>query len=183
MNKSLKNLLFQKKGLTLIEVLIVMSLIGIVSLPLMQILFSGQKQFVNHQNTLSEKSRCMVLQEKIRDEILLARTVSLMPEGKSLSLEQEEQDQIALYLKKKDSGYYELIKETIKGSSSSNQQVLLNEDYLKISNLSLNFKLEKDKNVLEVIIKGEDYQIDTAIQLLNFKSDTDAQGQILIYTK
>lgn len=180
MRQQLNNLLLQRKGITLIEVLMVMSLIGIVSLPLIQILLSGQKQFVSHQNTLSEKSRCMVIQEKIKDEVLLAKSVRLVQEYKDRSLKT---DEIALYLKKKESGYYELIKETGKANGSSNQQVLLNEDYLKTSNLNLDFKLEDNKNVLGVIIKGEDYQIDTAIQLLNFKSDTDAQGQILIYTK
>ncbi|MBU3810639.1 MAG: prepilin-type N-terminal cleavage/methylation domain-containing protein [Candidatus Niameybacter stercoravium] len=185
MRQQLNNLLLQRKGMTLMEVLIVMGLIGIISVPLIQVFFSGQKQFVVHQNILSEKSRCMVLQEKIKDEVWLAKNVRLVQEAKSLSLKS---DEVALYLKKKDSGYYELIKETGKANSSSEQQVLLNEDYLKTLDLNMNFKLKgSSKKTLEVIIKEADYQIDTAIQLLNFNQGTDnvegTEGQILIYTK
>lgn len=176
MNKPLKNLLLQKKGLTLIEVLIVMSLIGIVSLPLIQILLSGQKQFVNHQNTLSEKSRCMVVQEKIKDEVLLAKSVRLLEANTTVTLEEGE---VALYINKGSDGY-QLVKKTSQG-----EQVLLNQDYLKMKELTLNFKfIDESQNALEVIIKGADYQIDTAIQLLNLKQDEhNLEGQILIYTK
>ena len=185
MRQQLKSLLLQRKGMTLIEVLIVVGLIGIISVPLIQLFLSGQKQFVVHQNILSEKSRCMVLQEKIKDEILLAKSVRLVQEGKSFSLKS---DEIALYLKKRDSGYYELIKETGKNNGSSDQQVLLNEDYLKTYNLNMDFKLKGySKKALEVIIKEADYQIDTAIQLLNLNQVTEhveeKEGQILIYTK
>lgn len=182
MNRPLKNLLLQRKGLTLIEVLIVMSLIGILSLPLIQMLLSGQKQFVIHQNILTEKSRCMVLQEKIKDEVLLAKSIRLVQEDEPLSLNSGE---TALYLIKKDSGYYAFIKETQVGENSNDQQVLLNEEYLKTNELTLNFKLMFGRQkALEVSIEAADYQIDTAIQLLNLKQSGDSlEGQKLIYTK
>ena len=158
------------------EVLIVMSLIGILSLPLIQVLLSGQKHFVTHQNILSEKSRCMVIQEKIKDEILLAKSVRLLEENATIKLEDGE---MALYLKK-GAGYYELVKKTSQG-----EQVILNQDYLKTSVLTLNFKLSVGRQkALEVRIKEADYQIDTAIQLLNLKQGGDnLEGQILIYKK
>lgn len=179
MNRQLKSLLLQKKGLTLIEVLIVMSLISVLTLPLIQFLLSGQKQFVSHQNTLSEKSRCMLLQEKIKDEVLLAKSIRLLEGNTSISLEEGE---VALYLKK-DLSDYTLVKKTTQG-----EQVLLSQDYLKTSNLSLNFKLKvHGQKALEVAISEENYQLDTAFQLPNLKQVVDGveemQGQILIYKK
>lgn len=191
MNKQLKSLLLQRKGLTLMEVLIVMSLIGIVSVPLIQLLLSGQKQFVTHQNILNEKSRCMLLQEKIKDEVLLAKSVRLLQGSVQLRPEDIEpllkQGETAIYLIQKDSGYYELVKESKETTNSSSMQVLLNEDYLKTNHLALNFKLEDyDQKALEVTISEENYRTDTAFQLLNLKQSENSeemQGQILIYTK
>lgn len=191
MNKQLKSLLLQRKGLTLMEVLIVMSLIGIVSVPLIQLLLSGQKQFVTHQNILNEKSRCMLLQEKIKDQVLLAKSVRLLQGSVQLRPEDIEpllkQGETAIYLIQKDSGYYELVKESKETANSSSMQVLLNEDYLKTNHLALNFKLEDyDQKALEVTISEENYRTDTAFQLPNLKqseNNEEMQGQILIYTK
>lgn len=179
MNRQLKGILLQKKGLTLIEVLVVISLIGILSLPLIQFLLSGQKQFVSHQDTLSEKSMFIRLQEKIKDEVLLAKSIRLIDENTSFSLEEGE---TALYLKE-ESGQYELVKKT-----AENEQVLLNKDYLKISSMAISFNLKAyGQKALEVMIYGENYQIDTAFQLLNFKQGVEnteeTQGEILIYKK
>lgn len=184
MNKQLKSLLLQRKGLTLMEVLIVMGLIGIISVPLIQLLLSGQKQFATHQNILNEKSRCMLLQEKIKDEVLLAKSVRLLQEDTDFILETGE---TAIYLKK-GLGYYELVKETKETDKSNYKQVLLNQDYLKTNDLSLNFELQAYRQkVLEVAIYEADYQIDTAFQLLNLNQSVDnvekMQGQILIYKK
>lgn len=180
MNKPIKNLLSQKKGFTLIEVLIVMSLIGIISLPLIQVLLSGQKHFVSHQNTLSEKSRCMVIQEKIKNEVLLAERVRLLESNEEKPTVTLEEGEEALYLKKEADGY-QLVKKTSQG-----EQELLNQDYLKMKELTLNFKLIRgfENDALEVIIKGADYQIDTAIQLINLQTgENNSNGQILIYKK
>lgn len=182
MNKPIKNLLLQKKGLTLIEVLMVMSLIGIVSLPLIQVLLSGQKQFVMHQNSLSEKSRCMVLQEKIKNEVLLAKSVRLLESNEDNMPITLEEGEMALYLEEGSYGY-QLVKET---SESEPVQELLSQDYLRMNELTLNFKLIRgfENDALEVSIKGADYQIDTAIQLINLKKGENlSKGQILIYKK
>ena len=177
MNGQLKSILFQKKGVTLMEVLVVMSLIGILSLPLIQILLSGQKQFVAHQDSLSEKSMFVLLQEKIKDEVRFAKSVRLVKRESSFSLEEGE---VALYIKKASNGY-ELIKKNTEA-----EQVLLNKDYLKLSSMTLSFKLQTyDQEALEVMIRGEDYQIDTAFQLPNFKQEVENadEGEILIYKK
>lgn len=179
MNRQLKSILLQKKGLTLIEVLVVISLIGMLSLPLIQFLLSGQKQFVSHQDTLSEKSVFILLQEKIKDEVLLAKSIRIVDENTPFSLEEGE---AALYLKE-ESGQYELVKKT-----AGAEQVLLNKDYLKISSMAISFNLKAyGQKALEVMIDGENYQIDTAFQLPNFKQGVEnaeeTQGEILIYKK
>ena len=179
MNGQLKRILLQKKGITLMEVLVVMSLIGVLSLPLIQILLSGQKQFVIHQDNLSEKSMFVLLQEKIKDEVRFAKSVHLVEKESSFSLEEGE---AALYIRKNSSGY-ELIKKTAEA-----EQVLLNQDYLKISSMTLSFQLKTyGQKALEVMIRGENYQIDTAFQLPNFKQGIEdakeVQGEILIYKK
>lgn len=191
MRKQLKKLLLQRKGLTLMEVLIVMGLIGIVSLPLIQLFFSGQKQFVVHQNTLNEKSRCMLLQEKIKDEVLLAKSIRLLQTSVQLRPEDIErllkEGETAIYLIQKDSGYYELVKIIKETASSNSMQVLLNQDYLKTNHLALSFQLKNyGQKALEVTISEENYQTDTAFQLPNLKqseNNEQMQGQILIYTK
>lgn len=179
MNGQLKRVLLQKKGLTLVEVLVVLSLISVMSLPLIQILLGGQKQFATHQDTLSEKSMFVLLQEKIKNEVLLAKSVRIVGKDSTFSLEEGE---TALYLKE-TSGQYELVKETIGA-----KQVLLNKGYLKTSSITLNFELKSyHQKALEVKIYGENYQVDTAFQLHNLKqgeaSTEDAQGEILIYKK
>lgn len=179
MSQQLKSILLQKKGLTLMEVLIVMGLIGIISVPLTQIFFSGQKQFVTHQNALNEKSRCMLLQEKIKDEVLLAKSIRFLEENTLISLQEGE---MAIYLVEKDSGYYELVKQI-----ANTKQVILSQDYLKTNHITLNFNLKVyGQKALEIVVSEENYQTDTAFQLPNLKineNSEEMQGQVLIYTK
>lgn len=181
MKKQVREIIKGKQGMTLLEVLVVMGLMGILTLPIIQILHSGQKQFINHESALSEKSMFLLLEETVQNEILFAKSIRVTGAEDELELEEGE---MALYLKF-EKGAYQLVKKTSDGS----EQSLLGRDILKNSDMTLIFQLMKEsKQVVQLQATGENYHIETAFKLNNLSKEEienweEEQGEVLIYKK
>ena len=180
MKKRIKELIKGKQGMTLLEVLIVMSLIGILTLSIIRMLLSGQKLFVDHQSALSEKSMFLLIEETVKDEILFAKEIRI---GNEADLPPKE-GEIALYIRSED-GTHQLMRTT----SDGKEQLLLGKDILRNSEMTLIFKLmDENKQVVQLEILGENYRIETAFKLNNLVKETiqnweAQQGEVLIYKK
>lgn len=181
MKKRIRERIKGKEGMTLLEVLVVMSLIGLLTLPVIQILHNGQKQFINHQSALSEKSMFLLIEEIVQEEILFAKSISVVGKRSSLELEEGE---VALYLQSEGGGY-QLMKKT----SDGNEKPLLGKSILQNSNMTLSFRLMSgSKQVVQLEAAGENYRIETAFKLNNLMKEEienweEQQGEVLIYKK
>lgn len=181
MNKRIKEITRQKQGMTIIEVLIVMTLIGVLMLPLLQMLQGGQNLFANHQNALGEKSMFILIEEKLQEEVRFAKAVRVVSQENVNHLKKGE---TALYVKS-EGRESQLIKKTY----SNGEQILLDKGILNNKQMTLTFNLIKEKKqVVQLSLVGESYQIETAFKLHNLAQSEleaweDQQGDVLIYTK
>lgn len=181
MKKWVKDIARKKQGMTIIEVLIVMALIGVLTLPMIQMLLGGQNLFVHHQNALSEKSMFIFLEEKLQEEIRFAKTIRVVSKEHLNHLEEGE---TALYVKSEGRGS-QLIKKTYSGK----EQILLDKGILDSNQITLMFRLIKEKKqVVQLDLTGINYDLETAFKLHNLSQDAieaweEQQGEVLIYTK
>lgn len=181
MNKWIREITRKKQGMTIIEILIVMALIGVLMLPLLQMLLGGQNLFANHQNALGEKSMFILIEEKLQEEVRFAKTVRVVSKENVNHLKEGE---IALYVKS-EGRESQLIKKTY----SDGEVVLLDKGILNNKQMTLTFNLIKEKKqVVQLSLVGENYQIETAFKLHNLhQSEVEAwenqRGDVLIYTK
>ena len=167
--------------MTIVEVLIVMALIGVISLPVMQMLYTGQRVFVEQQSAVNDKSMLILMEDIIKKELRMAKTIKVVKAEEFVGIKEEES---ALYIKQEgEEG--QLVKKT----SNSLEQVLLDKGLLNTRELTLNFKLLRGKKqVIQLELIGGNYQIETALKLYNLVQSQleawdDSEGEILIYTK
>lgn len=181
MRKWMEEVWKNRQGMTMIEIVVVMALIGIITIPVLNIFHTEQVLFKDHQKAVSEKSTILLLEEKIEKEIRFAKTIKVVSKE---MLDTLEEGQMALYIKR-NGDTSQLVRQDHKQKVS----ILLDKEFFNNHQVELRFQTFKlKKGVLQIGIKGGAYHIETALKLQNLKQDEtqpweDNEGDVVIYTK
>lgn len=181
MRNRIKAVWENRRGMTMIEIVVVMALIGIITIPVLKILHTEQVLFKDHQKAVSEKSTIFLLEEKIEQEIRFSKMIQIVNRE---MLNKLEEDQVALYIKKTGD-----ISQLVRRNHTQKEVILFDNQLFNNHPIELRFQtLKTRKGVLQIAIKGEDYQIETALKLQNLNQNEtlpweDNEGEVVIYTK
>lgn len=171
MHHFIKSMIKNKKGLTLIEVIIVMALISIISIPLLQMLSTGQSVFKQNKEALDRKTIALAIEEYIKEEIQFARSLEVTDEEdfsetylremkEDLNKKGEKYEdyrQFCLYVNEEN----ELILQEQGGLA----RTIFNKHYLNKKTLALEVTGNGQVVVLKVIVDG--YSVNTTIKINN----------------
>lgn len=163
------------KGITLLEVVIVIAIIGILMTPIYNIMFTNDKLVQKTANTITAKDAVVFVQQVLLEQIELATTMQIGRTTGAVVLEElSTSNERALYM---EGG--ELILQ--KGGVSPNtQQSLCSEQLLGGFDIDIQYT-DKADDVLEVSIsatKGSEilYTEKIVTKLMNFKTDTNDES-------
>lgn len=150
----------KQEGFTLMEVLITIALIGILSVPISQILLTSQKIFYMNEDMLNDKSVALQIEEIIRKEVQLAQNIRL---------EGELEHQEASFLIDRINGYDELILQ----QADQMDYTYFGKDFWGDRKINLEFSLDKGSEEgkylpivkLYININDGDYIVNTSIKI------------------
>lgn len=167
----LKEQLLSSKGITLIEVIIVMTISMMLLVPIASMLLTSTKIFHATNQTLNDKSLALGAMEKMKLEILNTSDVKLV----DTIPDTLEPDENLLYIRKVE-GRYQLV--TM--SKEHGNQILMD---LGHAQTSIVFERGASAKCLSLKLTVDDYFLETTIKLENMgdKGIDVAGNKVLIY--
>ncbi|WP_236914956.1 PilW family protein [Clostridium sp. Cult2] len=167
----MKNKLLENRGLTLVELLITVAILGIMISFMFTFFHFNYDTFFRSATKYTTQTNLNEAIRIVEEELRFADRISIYDE------KEFENNKNYIYIK--DSG--------IKIKKANNERINLNIDDIVINVEESCFKLNKNLITMDIKVEykshDEEFRIKYTMELLNFNSDNDLQGSIIEYSE
>lgn len=173
MLKPLKKILKSKKGMTTIELIVVVALIGILLVPIMDLFITSLKSFNMSGRILDHKAIALYVRGQVENEVRLAKEVTISS--------QVESSQNSIYIRDRSSQ-----NEVVLRGVDGKEEVVVSAEYLNGAQLFISAqKTVENPSVLKLqIVVDEEYEVVSMIKLENLEGEINGEdGEILNFIK